>query len=106
MVLDLPDMVDAEPVGELDLIERLLIEPQLRILGPGLRQLMLVEKSEFHRGAPLLVRTLTRLAALGALARTAGKGGPARKGWWVRPLQFIQRRIAAATSSGLSSSTR
>ena len=54
MVLDLPDIVDAEPVGELDLIERLLIEPQLRILGPGLRQLMLVEKSEFHRGAPLL----------------------------------------------------
>src|SRR5580700_11956420 len=52
MVLDLPDVVDAEPVGELDLVERLLVEPQLRILGPRLRQLMLVEKSEFHRQAP------------------------------------------------------
>ena len=52
MVLDLPDVVDADPVGELDLVERLLIEPPLGIVVPGaarrLRQLMLVEQAEFH----------------------------------------------------------
>ena len=48
-MLDFPDIVDAETIGELDLVERLLIKPQLGIFGPGLRQLMLVEKSEFHR---------------------------------------------------------
>ena len=49
MVLDLPDVIDAEPVGELDLIERVLIKAQLGILIPRLRQLVLVEQSEFHR---------------------------------------------------------
>src|SRR5437588_3235942 len=53
VVLDFPDIVDAKPVGEFDLIERLLITPQLGILGPGLRQLMLVEKPEFHPWRPL-----------------------------------------------------
>ena len=49
MVLDLPDVIDAEPVGELDLIERVLIKPQLGILIPRLRQLVFVEQPEFHR---------------------------------------------------------
>jgi len=49
VVLDLPDVVDAEAIGELDLVERLLIKPQLALLAPGLRQLVLVEQSEFHR---------------------------------------------------------
>ncbi len=53
-MLDLPDIVDAEPVGELDLVERLLVKPQLRILRPGLWQLMLVEESEFHCSYPIL----------------------------------------------------
>jgi hypothetical protein len=48
MVFDLPDLIDAEPVGEFDLIERLLIKLQLGILAPGLRQLVLVEKPEFQ----------------------------------------------------------
>jgi len=34
MVLDLPDVVDAESVGELDLVERVLIEKQLGNPGP------------------------------------------------------------------------
>ena len=83
-MLDLPDVVDAEPVGELDLVERLLVKPQLRILGPGLRQLMLVEKSEFHRWCS---------------ARR-------ERGWDEGPPQAIHRKIAAAASSGLSSSAR
>jgi hypothetical protein len=29
MVLDFPDIVDAEPIGEFDLIQRLLVKPQL-----------------------------------------------------------------------------
>src|SRR5262249_11687901 len=54
MVLDLPDIVDAELVGELDLVERLLVQALLRILGPGLRQLVLIEKPEFHPRVPLV----------------------------------------------------
>jgi hypothetical protein len=48
MVLDLPDVVDPQTIGELDLVERLLIKPQLGLFAPGLRQLVLVEQSEFH----------------------------------------------------------
>ena len=48
MVLDFPDVVDAEPVGKLDLIERLLVKPQLAFFAPGLRQLVLVKRSEFN----------------------------------------------------------
>jgi hypothetical protein len=65
MVLDLPDVVDAESVGELDLVERVLIEKQLGIQASGLRQLVLVENPEFHRPAFLPVRTgLRRWAGL------------------------------------------
>ena len=49
MVLDLPDVINAEPVGELDLVERLLVELQLGIFLPRLRQLVLVEKPELLR---------------------------------------------------------
>jgi hypothetical protein len=49
VMLDLPDVVDAEPIGELNLVERLLVETQLGLLTSRLRQLMLVEQSEFHR---------------------------------------------------------
>ena len=55
MVLDLPNIVDAEPVGELDLVEGLLVKPQFGVLGPRLGQLMLVEKSEFHPRFPSCV---------------------------------------------------
>src|SRR5262249_13314965 len=64
MVLDLPDVIDAEPVGELDLVESLLVKAQLGILAPGLRQLVLVKKSEFHLPRPSLPepRALTTVA--------------------------------------------
>ncbi len=47
-MLDLPHVVDAKPVAELDLRQCILDQPVLGILAPGLRQLMLVEHAEFH----------------------------------------------------------
>ena len=55
MVLDLPGVVDAELVGEFDLIERLLEQPVLVALVPRPRQLVLVENAELHG------RSLTRI---------------------------------------------
>ena len=52
MMLDLPGEIDAEPIGELHLIERLLEELELGAFGPRPRQLMLVENPETHRLAP------------------------------------------------------
>ena len=48
VVLDLPGMVVAQPVGELDLVERVLVEPVLVAFLPGPRQLQLVENAELH----------------------------------------------------------
>src|SRR4029453_5587491 len=48
VVLDLPGVVDAEPVGELDLVERLLEQPALAVASPGPRDLVLVEDAELH----------------------------------------------------------
>ena len=53
MVLDLPGEVVAEPVGQFDLVERVLVEGQLAVRPPGPRQLQLVEDAELHR-TPLL----------------------------------------------------
>jgi hypothetical protein len=47
-MLDLPGVVVAQPVGELDLAERIL---QQLVLAPGTprpRELVLVEDAEFH----------------------------------------------------------
>ncbi len=48
MVLDFPGVVDAELVGEFDLVERLLEQPVFVALVPRPRQLVLVENAEFH----------------------------------------------------------
>ncbi len=48
VMLDFPGVVDAEFVGELDLIERILEQLQLIALFPGTRQLMLIEDAELH----------------------------------------------------------
>src|SRR5262249_38589092 len=48
MVLDLPGVFDAELVGELDLIERILEQLELGPLGPWPGQLVLVENAELH----------------------------------------------------------
>ena len=52
VVLDLPGVVVAESVGELDLIERVLDQPVLAVRGPRARELMLVEDAELHAGRP------------------------------------------------------
>ena len=49
MVLDLPGVIDADAVGELDLFQRFAIDAVLRIGVPGARDLMFVEDAEFHR---------------------------------------------------------
>ena len=64
VVLDLPGVVDAEPVGQLDLVERVLEELLLAALDPRARELMLVEDAELHRR-----RAVTR--AEGWTGRTA-----------------------------------
>ena len=50
-MLDLPHVVDAERVGELDLVERVLDQLVLGVVAPRPRQLVLVEDAELHRAA-------------------------------------------------------
>ena len=52
MVLDLPGVVEAEPVRENHLVERLLEEAVLVALPPRLGQLQLVEDPEAHADRP------------------------------------------------------
>ena len=52
MVLDLPGVVVAEPVGQFHLGERVLVELPLVVHAPRARQLQLVENAEFHRRFP------------------------------------------------------
>ena len=48
VVLDLPDVVDAQAIGQLDLRQRILEQAMLAAFRPGTRQLVLVQKSEAH----------------------------------------------------------
>src|SRR4051794_33593595 len=48
VVLDLPRVVDPDPVGVLDLLERVLDQLVLGVGRPRPRQLVLVEDAEFH----------------------------------------------------------
>src|SRR5438552_3473434 len=52
VMLDLPGEVDAEAVGELNLVERVLKELQLAPIVPGSRQLVFVEDAKLHRSVP------------------------------------------------------
>ncbi len=52
VVLDLPGVVVAEPVAELDLVERLLKKALLALLVPGAWELVLVEDPELHAHSP------------------------------------------------------
>ena len=54
MVLDLPDVVEAEAVGELDLVERVLHDALFGVGIPRPRELVLVEETEPHRARFLL----------------------------------------------------
>jgi hypothetical protein len=59
-------MVDAEPIGQLDLVEGVLEQLELTALVPRPRELVLVEDAESHFSP--LARPLSRLPAV-ALAR-------------------------------------
>ena len=63
VVLDLPGVVVAEPVGEHDLLQRLVEQPRLVALVPGLGQLVLVEDPEPHGRPPPPSRPLPALRA-------------------------------------------
>jgi hypothetical protein len=52
VMLDLPDVVDAETVGELDLGERILEQLVLAAAVPRTGKLVLVEESETHGLSP------------------------------------------------------
>ena len=81
MVLDLPDVVEAEPVGQLDLIERVLEQFQLQPFGPRPWELMLVEDPELH--GVKLPRPAFVCPELAASLRCAGAerlSGPRRAG--------------------------
>ena len=51
-MLHLPGVVDAEPVGQLHLVQRVLEQALLGALGPRARELMLVEDAELHLVPP------------------------------------------------------
>ena len=74
VVLDLPHGVEAEPVGELDLLERLLVAAVLAALVVRLRHLQLVEEVELHRA-----RRYATAARRGA-SRGAARYGVLRHG--------------------------
>ena len=48
VVLHLPGVVEAEPIGQRHLVQRLMEQRVLVALVPGPRQLQLVENSEAH----------------------------------------------------------
>ncbi len=52
VVLDLPHVLDAERVGELDLVERVLDQLVLGAVVPRPTDLVLVEDSELHVSRP------------------------------------------------------
>ena len=51
VVLDLPDHVEAETVGQLHLLQGVVDEPELAALVPGARELVFVEEAELHEAA-------------------------------------------------------
>ena len=48
VMLDFPDVIDAEIVGQFDLRQRVLEQAMLGAFRPGTRQLVLVQKPEAH----------------------------------------------------------
>ena len=52
VMLHHPGVVVAQPVGGLELRQRILIEPELVTRLPGARQLQLIEDAELHDVAP------------------------------------------------------
>ena len=66
MVLHLPCVVVAKPVGEFHLRQGVLIKLPLVVLRPGARQLQFVEYAEFHAAPPFVPAC--------AIVRSPGRG--------------------------------
>src|SRR6266403_704841 len=79
VVLDLPGVVDPEPVGQLHLRERLVDEAHLAVLLPGSGELVLVEDAELHgRGSSSGRRYSARATPVKRRRRTSGRRTCAR----------------------------
>ena len=74
-MLILPDVIEAEPVREFDLVQRFVKQAGLEVGVPGTRQLKLVEQAELHMVSSL--RGSGRFAD-GKLAGAARRGQPCR----------------------------
>src|SRR6516165_9642769 len=83
MVLDLPGIIDAEAVGELHLIERLLVNAVLVTRLPGPRNLMFVKNAEFHSGLrfPLMPPHAARARRTWRGASSRREGREAARRW-------------------------
>ena len=68
VVLDLPGVVVAEPVGQLHLRERVLIELAFVVRPPWARKLQLVEDAELHVACPDLLASIPPDEAWGVKA--------------------------------------
>ena len=80
VVLDLPDVVEAETVGDLDLLQRVVEQLLLGALVPGARELVLVEQPESH-----VASSWSRMAA--PTAKPIPVKVPPREGRRDRPLR-------------------
>jgi hypothetical protein len=98
MVLDHPGVVVAEPVGGLELGQRVLIEPELVAVLPWARQLQLIEDAEFHDASPdrsfLLLTAIVMVVRALSIARQFHRAGDAflipRSGRWFLALDLDQ----------------
>ena len=93
VVLDLPGVVVAEPVGQLDLVERVVEQRVLVVAAPRLGQLQLVEDPELHDPTPgLSLRyRCTRAPNLPVPPRSSRPGALAGRVARRRPLADLTR---------------
>src|SRR5215813_12747889 len=83
VMLDLPRVVDAEPVAQLGLVEGVLEQLELATLVPGPRELVLIEDAEAHvssSGSLELSRCLSGRARPPASKLYRAGGRPSRAG--------------------------
>ena len=70
VVLDRPDLVEAQLVRQLHLLERIVVDGALRLTRPGARDRQLVEESEFHGRLLWRIRcSMSRVEAGGQAAK-------------------------------------
>src|SRR6266568_6224265 len=94
VVLDLPGIVDAQAIGQLHLIERVLEELKLAAGLPRPRELMLVEDAEFHRASVRRLCSWMSRAILGG-GRRAVNGAHRARGILGRIHERKERRYGS-----------